>query len=64
MLSELSYLQIFWIVQIVVYVFLTISSITFGKHWDKSNSHRDSESKAGWLEFRKRLVAENDIHTR
>lgn len=51
---ELSYLQLFWLVQAILYLVLTVSSIVTGRHWDKSQSHRDPDGRLGWLEFRKR----------
>lgn len=50
----LSYLEIFWWAQSLVYLLLTLHSFVTGKHWDKSQSHRDVDNGIGWVEFRKR----------
>lgn len=50
----LSYLEIFWWVQTLFYLLLTLQSFATGKHWDKSQSHREVDNGIGWVEFRKR----------
>jgi 3-oxo-5-alpha-steroid 4-dehydrogenase 3 len=55
-ISSLSYLQLYWLGQSVLYALLLAQAVLTGQTSGRIRGRRDPDAKLGWLEFRKRTT--------